>query len=202
MRQFNNSTIQQGDKLKVSKGFTLVESLVAISVFTVGVSAAIFVITQSINVSARTKNKIIAAYLAQEGIEVARSVRDRNWLAGKDSNVSGTTCQNEGTCWINGINDSDGANNLIKSGCVQYDSNYLLLPNPDCNTKPNLIFDSLSGYYIMNSSASQFQRTVTTEFIPQDTPSVGDPERLKVTSAVVCGTSCSVVLEEYLYNWK
>src|SRR3989344_3395808 len=81
-------------KLKANDGFTLVESLVAIAVFTVGISAAIFVIQQSFTVGSRVKNKIIAAHLAQEGIEVIRNIRDRNWMKGTVYNVDAACFSN------------------------------------------------------------------------------------------------------------
>ena len=190
-------------KLKAKEGFTLVESLVAIAVFTVGISAAIFVIQQSFFVGARVKNKIIAAHLAQEGIEVIRNIRDRNWIQGKVYNVGdvAANCFNESNCWTNGINDSDGSGNFTKTGCVQY-NNASLAASP-CALGPHLSFDG--SYYISVGSgvSYQFSRDVTTEFVPLDTiPDPDEPEHLKVISTVTCGIGCSVSLEEYLYNWK
>ena len=181
------------------KGFTLVESLVAIAVFTVGISAAIFVIQQSFFVGARVKNKIIAAYLAQEGIEVIRNIRDRNWMQGKVYNVGdvAANCFNESSCWTNGINDSSGAN-VTNTGCVDYNSNGL---DQACSSGNYLNFDG--SYYAHSVTAAQFTREVSTEFFPLDTvPDPDEPEYLKVTSTVTCGINCSVSLKEYLYNWK
>ncbi len=161
-----------------SKGFTLLESLVAISVFTVGISAAVFVITASISVGSRTKHKIIAANLAQEGLEVVRNIRDRNWLAGRP--------------WTQGIDS-------LTNGCVQYNSEYNTV-DASCSAGSNLIFTA--GRYAHSTGASDFSRTITTQYFPPDTPAAGDPEKLKVVSSVVCGINCSISLEEYLYNWK
>lgn len=169
-------------KLQDSKGFTIVESLVAIAVFTVGISAAIFVINQSIGASTRTKNKIIAGYLAQEGIEVVRNIRDRNWLAGNS--------------WYAGI---DG----INSGCVSYSTDNVDAPlDPDCFLGTYLAFDGTQAHYIQTATPTQFQRTVATQLCTSSTVPPCNPERLKVTSTVTCGANCSVSLEEYLYNWK
>src|SRR3989338_11323733 len=128
------------------RGFTIVESLVAIAVFTVGISAAIFVIQQSFTVGSRVKNKIIAAYLAQEGIEVIRNIRDRNWMQGNVYDVGdvAANCFNESNCWTNGINDSDGTGNFTKTGCSQYDS--ASLASAPCALGPRLSFNG--SYYI------------------------------------------------------
>src|SRR3972149_6509621 len=171
-------------KLKANDGFTLVESLVAIAVFTVGISAAIFVIQQSFTVGSRVKNKIIAAYLAQEGIEVIRNIRDRNWMQGKVYNVD-AACFSNNNCWINGINDSDGVQET-KTGCVQYNYDVLYpLNNPSkCpDGQGGLVFSG--SYYELSANTAQFQRTVSTEFIPLDTnPDPDEPEHLKVTASI------------------
>ena len=195
MQQFNNSTIQQ-----CSKGFTLMESLVAIAVFTVGISAAIFVIQQSFTVGSRVKSKIIAAYLAQEGIEVIRNIRDRNWIAGNVYNIV-DSCY--GNCWIKDINDFDITSNPVNVGCVQHDYSalYSLSDATECpGGQGGLAFDG--SYYVVDQNG-KFKREIKTEFFPENTiPIPPEPEYLKVTSKVDCGTSCSVSLEEYLYNWK
>ncbi len=76
MRNF----LQQKNKghkiLSSSKGFTLVESLVAISIFSLSILGMMSVLSQNLTRGTYAKNKIIAAYLAQEGLEYVRNVRD------------------------------------------------------------------------------------------------------------------------------
>ncbi|PIZ86896.1 hypothetical protein COX93_02875, partial [Candidatus Nomurabacteria bacterium CG_4_10_14_0_2_um_filter_30_12] len=54
---------------KAERGFTLVETLVAISIFTVSVISLMSVLSSGITGTKFANNKIIAGYLAQEGIE-------------------------------------------------------------------------------------------------------------------------------------
>ena len=61
---------------KNNKGFTLVETLIAISVFTLSIVALMSFLSQNISNTGYAKKKIIAAYLAQEGIEYIRNMRD------------------------------------------------------------------------------------------------------------------------------
>src|SRR3989344_6315966 len=63
-------------------GFTLVETLVAISIFTTSILGLMSVLASSISSSDLVKQKIIASYLAQEGIEYVRSMRDTYVLYG------------------------------------------------------------------------------------------------------------------------
>lgn len=61
---------------KNNEGFTLVETLIAISVFTLSIVALMSFLSQNISNIGYAKKKIIAAYLAQEGIEYIRNMRD------------------------------------------------------------------------------------------------------------------------------
>lgn len=62
--------------LSLSKGFTLVETLVAISIFTTSILGLMAVLSSGISSTNYAKKKMTATYLAQEGIEYARNLRD------------------------------------------------------------------------------------------------------------------------------
>ncbi len=88
-------------KLQQSRGFTLVETLVAISIFTASILALISVLASGISSTNYAQKKVIAVYLAQEGIEYARNVRDtyvlytgstgKNWSNFRDGNIADIT---------------------------------------------------------------------------------------------------------------
>lgn len=61
---------------KLKKAFTLIETLVAISIFTVSLLGIMSVLASSISSTNYAKQKMIATYLAQEGVEYARNLRD------------------------------------------------------------------------------------------------------------------------------
>jgi len=61
-----------------NKGFTLVETLVAVSIFTVSILGLISVLASGISDIGYAKKKIAATYLAQEGIEYTRNFRDNS----------------------------------------------------------------------------------------------------------------------------
>ncbi len=67
---------RKGVSLQSKRGFTLVETLVAISIFTVSIVALMSVLATGISNANYAKAKITAAYLAQEGIEYVRNLRD------------------------------------------------------------------------------------------------------------------------------
>src|SRR5437870_3817634 len=77
------------------KGFTMIEMIVAIAIL---VSALIVIYTAfaaSYALAINASDRIVAAYLAQEGIEIVRNVRDNNWLSGNpnwNSSFTGSSC--------------------------------------------------------------------------------------------------------------
>ncbi len=58
------------------RGFTLIETLVAITIFTFSIVAMITVLGGGLKDTNFAKNKMTASFLAQEGIEVMRNIRD------------------------------------------------------------------------------------------------------------------------------
>lgn len=63
-----------------SAGFTIIEVMMAIFVLTVAVGGSFALIQQTLVSASINQQKLIAYYLAQEGIEIVRNIRDSNWL--------------------------------------------------------------------------------------------------------------------------
>lgn len=63
------------------KGFTLVELIVAVSIFLLVIVAAAGVVVQSIRVAATNKHNLQAAALAQQALNLTRTIRDTNLLS-------------------------------------------------------------------------------------------------------------------------
>lgn len=65
---------------KIQKGFTLIETLVAISLLTIAIVAPMTLTMQSLTSAYYARDQITAFFLAQEAIEGVRAVRDANAL--------------------------------------------------------------------------------------------------------------------------
>ncbi len=79
---------------KNKKGFTLVETLVAVSVLLVAV-AAVFTAAQSgLSSSTALRHRIVASYLAEEAINGVKNIKDSNLLH---------LLHGESVSWIDGI---------------------------------------------------------------------------------------------------
>ena len=90
---------------KKVRGFTFIETMVAISLLMTSVAFTVTVIRTNILVSSITKDAVVARFLAQEGIEYTRHVRDSHlvdfektddltidWLGGLEACYDGTPC--------------------------------------------------------------------------------------------------------------
>src|SRR3990172_140667 len=70
------------DKTKFSRlyyGFTIIEVIIAISLVNIGLLAISSLVIQNIQTQDINREYIIASMLAQEGLELARNIRDNNW---------------------------------------------------------------------------------------------------------------------------
>lgn len=82
------------------KGFTLIEALVAVTILTIAVVGPLYTASRAIVAAQSARDQLTASYLAQEGIEYARAVRDDNFLA---AYYAGT-----GNAWNNFLSQCSG----------------------------------------------------------------------------------------------
>ncbi len=64
----------------INKSFTLIEVIIAIFILTMGTVGAFSLIQRTIAFTSISSSRLTAAYLAQEGMEIARNIRDSNYL--------------------------------------------------------------------------------------------------------------------------
>lgn len=99
-----------------NKGFTLIETLVAITILLSAVAAPLTLAFRGLMAAQFTKSHIIASYLAQDAVEYVRNVRDENvirnraWLTGLESCGSGCKVDSPN----NTINSCSGSSCILK----------------------------------------------------------------------------------------
>lgn len=69
-------------------GQTLVETMVAVFIMVMGVTAALGLAIYSFNATSLANKQVVAMGLAREGLEGVKNMRDTNWLKGKQFDVS------------------------------------------------------------------------------------------------------------------
>ncbi|MDP3004000.1 MAG: prepilin-type N-terminal cleavage/methylation domain-containing protein [Candidatus Azambacteria bacterium] len=161
---------------KNNKGFTLLETIVAVGLIAVGLVAALALITTSLFYVSNIQDRLAAANLMAEGIETVRNIRDNNWLQNK--------------VWNNGLANGDYQ--------VSYDYNYSALPFPFYNDNNPLLLNSNGFYNYVSGATTPYKRKVSITNLPNG-------YEMQVISTVTWirrGIAYSSSAEDHLFNWK
>ncbi len=119
---------------KNNKGFTLLETIVAVGLIAVGLVSALALITTSLFYISNIQDRLATANLMAEGIEAVRNIRDNNWLQNKT--------------WNDGLADGDYQ--------VAYDSMSLSLYSGG-----PLLLDSNGLYNYTSGAATSYVRKIS-----------------------------------------
>jgi type II secretory pathway pseudopilin PulG len=184
-------------------GQTLIETLVASFILTMGIAAAVGLAIFSLGASTSIRQQLLAVGLAREGIEVVKGMRDTNWLKATLSN----TCYNYGdggsataSCYPNWLNaTSSGGFDITPllggptSYILRFNSADTMLWQLEQSTKFGLQLDATGskGFYFapaggvdfIDPSNPPFARRVDLETV-STAPFDQVGPRLKVTSTV------------------
>lgn len=105
---------------KSNNGFTLVESIVAIFILLIAIVMPMAVVARALFTANYAQDQITAVYLAQEGVELVRNVRDNNVLSGAalwdQGSLSG--CYTASGCYVDSVHNSSIVN--VCSGVCPY----------------------------------------------------------------------------------
>lgn len=120
------------------KGFTLIETLIAISILVLAVTGAFAAAHNGVTSAIFSRDQVTAFYLAQEGIEQIRNMRDRNGLQSPGVNwLTNIATLSTDPCYFGG-----GA----RSCRVDIVNNTIVSCGAPGNC-PVLKFDSSNGFY-------------------------------------------------------
>ncbi len=196
--------------LKINKrnsGFTLVEALVAISIFTTSILGLISIYSKGISDAGYAKRKIVATYLAQEGVEYVRNMRDTYVLYDATSRSNGwgggsgfqnkllsASCASVNGCYFDPQNLSYSSNNqpmasLSVTACGGACPSLLYYD-------PNAYVNGTGVYWYGVGSPSGFIRKILVTQVGTN--------QMKISSMVSWtqgSGSYNVTLSETLYNW-
>lgn len=182
------------------KGFTIVEMVIAVfllAIAIIGIYSAfstIFILTSNIS------DRFTAVYLAQEGVEIVRNIRDNNWID-KYLTESGE--------WTDGLLG-------CQNGCeADYTTGTTGSIWPSLSTWPvslggnELKIDSYGFYNYTSGLPTKFKRKITinqvdesgnaSDYILKVEVQVFWKEKPNILNSV--GSPGYVTVEEYFYNW-
>jgi Tfp pilus assembly protein PilV len=190
------------------KGFTLVETMVAIAVMMVAIIGPFVAIQRAVVDSYISRDELIGNSLAQEGVEYVRSIRDGNYLYNRAT--SGTRW------WLYGLNGGAGIPDCVANSCVvdPLPQTVQACNGTNCSAYPLYITSAASPtpYVYTQASGSgnilsRFTRSIQLCYInelngPSCTASVSNEARLTVTVTwITQGRTYTTLVTEYLQNW-
>ena len=173
-----------------NEGFTLIELVIAIFILVVAIIGVYNSFSTVVILTAGASSRFTAAYLAQEGIEIVRNIRDNNWLNDRD--------------WTTGLSDtstdcSNGCEADYKTGTSSgptlapwvSDGNYL-------NIRDNTFY---SYDNFGDIAATKFKRKITITPAGTDVLKVSVLITWKEKEQEGCNSGFCITVEEYLYDW-
>ncbi len=175
------------NKSHTARGFTLLETLIAILILTTALAGPLLIASKGLQAATLAKSRITAYYLAQDALEYIRYKRDSNKLGNQGWLAGLTSCQGS-YCTIDSFGDSINACGATAASC------------------PALLFDTNAngGYftYISNPNTvpSPYTRSVTIT-------AVGTNNTEANISVIVSwrdniGLSHQVALQENIFDWQ
>ncbi len=175
---------------KNKKGFTIIESFIAVVLFTLAVAATLSLLSKSVFFSSTSADRITAVYLAQEGLEFVRNTRTSNTLAGQPWLTGLTNCNTATGCYIDSSLGNSNVSGRVKAclagGC------------------PPLLYNaSLFTYGYSSGALTPFKRIITV--IPQSGGVNPNADEVLVTVTVSWtqkNIPYAVTLKDHLFNWQ
>ena len=184
---------------ETSRGFTLVETLVAISIFSMSILGLMSILASGISDTNYAKQKMTVSYLAQEGIEYIRNMRDTYVLYDPTDSQTG---------WNSFKSKLTTVSCLSGNGCY-FDDQNLNYTNPSqpmagitmiacASSCPPLLYNTATGKYGYATGVnSGFTRKI--QIIPTTSP-----DEIKVSSTVFWAQGSgnyNINFSEDLFNW-
>jgi len=204
---------------KNNGGFTIIEIVISMFIIAIAIVGIFTALSIVVILTSDSADRLTATYLAQEGMEIVRNIRDTNWIKIQSDPATGIEHS-----WIDGLTSAGDPSIDCVQGCeADYTTGTgVLLPSP---MKPWSLNDYLcideNGFYANSSTCSQpakFKRRIIITCLPDN--DCAKDYIMKVVVQVswkkkstilgdgtdafsnsICSGSNCVTAEETLYNW-
>lgn len=184
--------------MKKTNAFTLIETLVAVSLLAVAIAAPMSLTTQSLSSAYYARDQMTAFHLAQEAIESVRAARDENILASEADLLQGIPAG--GVPFV--IDTRDNEMTICDQGSP---AQCPYMRTPTSSSDPAFYayrdVDSTEDIYTtpLGWADTRFRRTIRAEMI------TGTNDEMKITVVVSWQTGAfqvrTITMRENLYRW-
>lgn len=204
---------------KMKRAFTLIEAMIAVTILTLSISGPLYTANSAIVASMTARDQLTASYLAQEGIEYVRAMRDYEFLAAyqaaktvPDPNVSITAWNN----FLTGDTSHSGAVTQCRTATCTIDTTRdmgygsgfaLCITGGTCGSSKLYRLDD--GRYVtdrssLSGTATAFSRTIQVVNIPgtEDNPLYPDRRIVSTVSWSYHGIQHAVTVYDHLTPWQ
>ena len=175
-----------------SRGFTLVETMVAVAIVGIAIVGPLYTVQKGVVAAYVARDRLVASSLAQEGAEYVHAIRDNNFLY----NIA-----NPGSprSWLYGLNGAGGSTDCTGTyGCrVDPPQNTVTVCTATCSPL-NLSSAGIYNHQALSGGnvATKFTRTVTLTAV-----STTEAKVTVTVTWVTVGVPYSVTVTENLQNW-
>ncbi|HEV8677653.1 MAG TPA: type II secretion system protein [Candidatus Paceibacterota bacterium] len=186
-------------KFKMKRGFTLIETLVAVMILATAVAGPLSIASRALNTSLVAKDQITAFFLAQDAVEYVRFVRDTNtlegndWLSGTGGATAGidlTPCQGASGCYV----DSTMAVSGVADTPTACDS------GSGC---PVMYYDNTNSRFTYDTGGSNVSKTLFTRTILLNNISATEQQlTVTISWSDLGGVTRRVNVYENLFQWQ
>ncbi len=182
--------LQSQKNQSTQNGFTIIETLVAISILLVATTGPLSFAQNGLKASFLARDQVVAFYLAQDVVETIKNIRDNTALSGGTNWLGGLGACNPGSEGSTAICSMDTAETLFNiESCLS-------------GTCSKLYFDTVTKQFVKNSGTNRIESPFTrTIFV---TNLVDDREAQIVVEIAwqsqLVGTK-KILVQENIYNW-
>ena len=223
-KEYRQKTGREIARKRLAAGFTILETLVAISILILALTAPLVIVSQALKSSYFSRDQITAYYLAQEAIEYIRNKRDNQGLsANAAADDWALNFTDDSGSMINDINSTTIKSYLVRDSQLGYQLKRCSFgvgpsPCPVVKYNPDAFNPGSNGVLYGDTSATDdsiFIREITVSKPPAGTLNNGtvletnDPSLREVVVTVKViwkmedgSYSSGITLREHLTNWQ
>lgn len=188
-------------------GFTLIETLVAVTIVAFSVAGPLYSASRSLIAAQAAEGKLIATYLAQEGVEYVREMRDDEYLAAYQAGGA-TVSTDAWNAFISGAGTASIAQ--CRSITCTLDPVQVmgssLTPCSAATTPCTRLYRRSDGVYTQQNGAGNTQTIYTRTLQVFSVPlAAGNPTEVRVVSKVSWdfhGITQTVSVTDHLTPWQ